>query len=1184
MEVRRSHTTESDRLVPEVSEVRNSRFFRSPPRLAVAALAALAFCGQVSVCTSQDASPGAATATPAADPAEQPSRGMPVPTPYISSEPAPAVPVSEASGFVTPVPVAADPAPSDPVAADPATPDPATPDPVTPDFVMPDLTKPDPVAADPEASDPGAAVPATPDPAASDPGAAVPATPDPGAADFVMPDLTKPDPAEAAAGQTVPEETTPQESLPDSPEVGGLTDEELSELLDMLPPEAGPRTYDASAELKFSFRHAPWESVLEWFAEQAGLSLVQIEGVPLGTFNYSDDRVFTPREALDLMNSILELKGHTLIRRQRMLILHNLEDPFPEYMVSAVSAEELQERGEYELVKFLFQLDKITPEEAEQEIQKLLGPQGSIILFAKSRQIQVRDTAGRLRTMERVIRRLEDPEGLDEEIIQAYLPQTVLPEEIIAVLPQLMDIDEENNAARDGSFRYAIDARGMGLLIWAKDEEALERLMKTIEAIDPPPEEASGPPEFEDTLQLIVYALGRIDAETALKVMQTLFAEETATGLRLDVDTGTDNLIAYATPDQHVRIKATLEYMQAGADKKIKIFHLRRVDSQLAKIAVEAMYEISGGDEEADPNLPVVEYDSTLDQLFVRASEVQLADIAELLIQMGEDPEGEGRSSSQERVRFIPYATSDSDTLMQQIEQFWPTMANPLLRMEQPDEIEWLFPGQPTPFEDPARDLLDLLREGALLKVPGLDQPGVNPPTEVVPQNWLPVPAAGQEPARKAVPSASPVMPTAKVGGSPFVLVSQAASAEPAEPTGGVEPAPAAESAPADPASAAELPPIRIFVTPEGLIVTCDDAEALDAFEELLDFLSASYSTTSTKTVVFGLVHTKAVAVSQILDQVLGGGTLTSPSGGGGSLMGDLTSAALGDVGGGIMNSLLGFGGGGSFTPTGSLRITADSRLNALIVEANSTDIQMIEGLLKILDRDKPPQDVLAKSKVQRIPLYNIRAADVIEVVKELYQDRLVTKAGAGGGGQADAGRMIAEAMQRMRGGPGGGRGGRGGQTAEEVEKMSITVDPRSNALLVNAPDALFQEVKLAVEALDQAALDSRQSMVVYTLNKTNPAVLQQALSALVGDSVQFNGSGGSGGSKASSPGQPSPATPSPGQSSDDMRRRMEFFRAMQQRGGGGGPPGSGGRPSFGGRPSSGGPRPSPGGGRPPGR
>ena len=47
--------------------------------------------------------------------------------------------------------------------------------------------------------------------------------------------------------------------------------------------------------------------MLDWFADQAGLSLV-LDAPPAGTFNYTDTRSYTPAKAIDLLNSVLLTK------------------------------------------------------------------------------------------------------------------------------------------------------------------------------------------------------------------------------------------------------------------------------------------------------------------------------------------------------------------------------------------------------------------------------------------------------------------------------------------------------------------------------------------------------------------------------------------------------------------------------------------------------------------------------------------------------------------------------------------------------------------------------------------------------------------------------------------------------------------------------------------------------------
>jgi hypothetical protein len=68
---------------------------------------------------------------------------------------------------------------------------------------------------------------------------------------------------------------------------------------------------------------------------------------------------------------------------------------------------------------------------------------------------------------------------------------------------------------------------------------------------------------------------------------------------------------------------------------------------------------------------------------------------------------------------------------------------------------------------------------------------------------------------------------------------------------------------------------------------------------------------------------------------------------------------------------------------------------------------------------------------------------------------------------------------------------------------MSLGVDPRTNSLIVAAPDALFEEVKQLVGQLDMAAGGQNQTVRVVALHRTSPTAVEQALAAIAGSSVQ---------------------------------------------------------------------------------
>jgi hypothetical protein len=369
---------------------------------------------------------------------------------------------------------------------------------------------------------------------------------------------------------------------------------------------------------------------------------------------------------------------------------------------------------------------------------------------------------------------------------------------------------------------------------------------------------------------------------------------------------------------------------------------------------------------------------------------------------------------------------------------------------------------------------------------------------------------------------------------------------------------------------------IVVMRGPSGLIITSEDPKALAQFEGLLRMLADQAATGTGEPTVFYLQYIKAAAAAELLEGILTG---QSSGGGGGGGGGGLLGSMLGEMGGGLIGSLLGGGGGGltgstsSAKPlaTGEVSIVPDPRLNALIVQANGADMQLVEQLLEVIDQEDSPLDVTTSGKPRLIPVLHQDAAEVAEIVKTLFADRM--QQAAGGGGQRQP--TPQEFIQALRGG-GGGRGGRGagGQSELKQSTMSVSVDKRSNSLIITATQQLFEEVSEVVELIDQAGVEAEEQVEVVKLEgNVNPEVVKNALTSVLGSQVKTSTSGSTT-STASNNSSSSSGGGGGGGGFDPaaIQQRMEFFRSLQNRGGGGGfmfgAPGGGGTGGggFGGR------------------
>ncbi|MCO6044227.1 hypothetical protein NG895_09945 [Aeoliella sp. ICT_H6.2] len=886
---------------------------------------------------------------------------------------------------------------------------------------------------------------------------------------------------------------------------------------------ADPSTFpaaDSDGKLTFSFRYQPWQDVLDWFAEQNGLSLL-LESPPSGTFNYTDPRKYTPAEALDVLNSVLLTKGYTLVRRERMLVLVNLEDGIPPNLVTNVSLEELDKRGDYELIRVLFQVRNMTPEAASEEVSRLVGPQGSVVVLPRAGMLQVTETAGRIRAIREVIDAIENPTDSKKGDIKPYELEYASAGTVMPVLRQMLGIEAEGFSTPDGTLQLAVDGSTGSRLLAYGTPEMVKRLEEVLDLVDVP--EAAGGPI--DQLQLEVYPVNQADPEAVLKVLQTLLADEP--GTRLATDPLTGNLVALASVANHRTIQATLGQMSEDA-RQIEVIPLQSVEPQLALLSITKLFGITSG-EEADPRAPIVDADLSTNSLMVRGTKAQLDQIKALLGQMGESADSVFASTEKGNVRLLPLTSSEARSALQQLDDIWPTLRSNPIRMVSPANVIRSYrPSEQATPDSPTEDSFDIesmFRFQSPEPATGEDPVPTDRGTSLtrrlraIPVGFQPDPEAAAEQADEAAESES---------GSESSVPAQ-------KPKGTLTQTTPPASQPNKPSQPGA--PILVAPGPNGLLIASDDLDALDAFERILE-ASSMQSTSGREYAVFYLKHAKAATAAAILGEMFG-----SAGGTGDSLMGGIADAALGDIGGGLMGDLLGLGGAGASTgfSAAGVDIVTDARLNALIVYARPDDIDMVFRLLQVLDQRSGPTDVEAEGVPRLIPVVNTSASQVADVVKTIFSDRLE----GGSGGQPSP----EDLMRMLRQGQGGGA------DAQEPAKMSIGVDSRSNSLVVRAPDPLFVQVEALVKQLDTEQLDSSESTQIVSLKYSNSSAIKEALSSILGSDAVTSGSQQTSGEQA---GGGDRGDRDQARQREEFVRRIQEFRNRMQGGGRGGPPGGG--------------------------
>lgn len=877
--------------------------------------------------------------------------------------------------------------------------------------------------------------------------------------------------------------------------------------------------------LKLSFQGTPWDEVIRWLAEQADFSL-QSDVIPPGAFNFRDrSRMYTISEAMDVMNSQLLSSGHILMKTGRMLRCVNFEEDqeiageFINEITEYVTIDELDRFGDYEPVKVAFVLSRLDPDEFAEEIEQLVSIQGTVRSIPSTGEVIVCDMARNVRQIAAMIARAENPDSARGSTIKSFPLKHINAEEVLSVARPLLGLEEEANVSED----IKISTDTFGTTIYATGAaDKVQNLKDLVTQMDVMPDAADSPIEIENPV-LNRHRVVGVSLQLAYEIVSQLLAG--APDVRLAQDEASKQLVLWARPSEHDLVTKALQEI-SGESSDFEVIQLKKLDVQLAISAINKFFGISDS-EDAESGQPVIDGDLYARQVWVKGTATQVEQIRQFL----SDLEGNMDSNNVlgNSIISIPLTGRSAQRALTQAEQLWNQMNNK-------NRIRFI--------ESPSE------RRGDT----GLEERSFAPNVDEKEASKVKKERAGDSASLSGIPNGR------------FV--------------GFPQEAPSASDG--SPAAVASSEDIMIMQGPSGLIVSSEDTAALARFEAMMRLFIQQAELGSIEPTVIYLKNIKAAAAKELLETVLSG---TASSGGGGSLLGDMTSSVFGGFGGGMMGALLGGGsapdllGSGDGQATGDYTITADPRLNALIVKANPTDMNLIEQLLQVFDQVESPIAIETQGRTVLIPVVTQDVEDVVNIVKQMYGSRIEgnsTSGGAGGGGRGGGQPNPAEFLQALRGGGRGGRGGGSGQSELAEAKIAVGADTSTNMLIVRAQPQDIEDIRALVNMLDQAGEAEKEEIGYASLDgKLNASVFQDSVSRMLGPNAQTNVS--SQGQTTTAGGSSAPGGAGGGAAQTDAQRqaaRAAFFERLRAGGAfGGGAGGRGGGPggATGGRGGAGG-------------
>ncbi|MDR3232188.1 MAG: hypothetical protein LBT46_00725 [Planctomycetaceae bacterium] len=238
--------------------------------------------------------------------------------------------------------------------------------------------------------------------------------------------------------------------------------------------------------IRINFKLQGWADVIQWFAEQAGLQLV-MDVPPPGTFNYADQQDYTPAEALDKLNGVLQARGFTLVRSGKMLMLFDLKkDKIPLQYLPKIAPEELSQQGTFEYVSSALPLERRNQAEVRQAMIPFQGP-FCVITPLPGNVLMISDTAGTLRMLQQVIGRIPNPPA-PHQPEKPKPPAPPIPPEYVVFVPKHISVTTAQTVLQHiyTELNVSADAESGKIVIQIlpAQKAALQTLLEQLDAED----------------------------------------------------------------------------------------------------------------------------------------------------------------------------------------------------------------------------------------------------------------------------------------------------------------------------------------------------------------------------------------------------------------------------------------------------------------------------------------------------------------------------------------------------------------------------------------------------------------------------------------------------------------------------------------------------------------------------
>jgi len=171
---------------------------------------------------------------------------------------------------------------------------------------------------------------------------------------------------------------------------------------------------DKPVRLRFTFKDAPYDQVLDFLARETGLPVIREADLPPTPVTFISAADYSVAEALEVLNRMLFMHGLQVRRESNFLLLTRLEDlkALGEKFVGEIPPGV----GDTQFVTVVIPLLNATAEQLADRLKVLSGKHGAIAALPQQNALVVVDTAAQCRRIRELVEQLDQDPPSDSQV------------------------------------------------------------------------------------------------------------------------------------------------------------------------------------------------------------------------------------------------------------------------------------------------------------------------------------------------------------------------------------------------------------------------------------------------------------------------------------------------------------------------------------------------------------------------------------------------------------------------------------------------------------------------------------------------------------------------------------------------------------------------------------------------